>query len=193
MNKSQIFSAAPQTATTNAITYFLIETKYEGPYDNAPAYVDLDTITISRAAPIDSIMGVLGYCGTVGEMSVYLHGRYPTIEAAREAIYSMWDAVRDRDPQGYRYQSIDKNVVEVYKPGRYTPLSSEASCDWAMAEIFRDIEADTTDERIAEIVAESEARSNRNGYTHHKSLRYIIEDYRNEKYAALRSLNQSGK
>jgi hypothetical protein len=68
-------------------------------------------------------------CGTTNDWAVYAHGEYATIEEARAAITEKFGEVRDSDANGDSFESDDEDVVEAYKPGKYAPMSSQATAD----------------------------------------------------------------
>lgn len=163
--------------------FYVIETKYVGPNQTQDQYVDVDTIEISTSPAITNSSHeerTDGWCGTTNDWSVYAHGEYDTIEEARAAITDKFGEVRDSDANGDSFESDDENVVETYKPGKYAPASSQATADWAYEGIRSDIDADTTDERIAELVAEYEAEANSNGYTLDSDLEDFMRKRRQE-------------
>lgn len=165
--------------------YYIIETKYAGPNQTQDQYVDRDCIEISTSPAISNGSHeecADGWCGTTDGWAVYAHGKYDTIEEARAAITTKFGEVRDSDPNGDSFESDDEDAVETYKPGKYAPLSSEATADWAYDGVQSDIAPDTTDERIAELVAEYEAEARRNGYT----LDSYLEDFMQEQRQNLR-------
>lgn len=147
--------------------YYVIETIYAGPDPSQDQYADADTIDIRTTPALTNLSKesrLEGWCGTTHDWAVYAHGKYATIEEARAAITEKFGTVRDSDlgeDDEYEYEG----VVEVYKPGKYTPMSSQATEDWSYEAIQADIEADTTDERIDELVAEYEDNANSDGYT----------------------------
>ena len=161
--------------------YYIIQTAYAGP--NRSQHVDADTIKISTAPAITNSSHeeiTEGWCGTTNDWAVYAHGQFDTIEAARAAIAETFGDVRDSDPNGDRFESDDECAVEIYKPGKYEPMSSEATADWAYEGILSDIDADTTDEQIAELVAMYEADANSNGYTLNSDLADLMDERRQE-------------
>jgi hypothetical protein len=163
--------------------YYVIETKYVGPNKGQDQYVDVDKIEISTSPAITNSSHeerTDGWCGTTDDWAVYAHGEYDTIEEARAAIIEKFGEVRDSDPNGDRFESDDEDVVETYKPGKFAPMSSHATADWAYEGIQSDIEADTSDERIAELVAMYEAEANSMGYTLHGDLEDFMYERRQE-------------
>lgn len=165
--------------------YYIIETKYVGPNQTQDQYVDVDMIEISTSPAITNSSReerTEGWCGTTNDWAVYAHGEYATIEEARAAMTEKFGEVRDSNANGDSFESNDENVVETYKPGKYVPMSSQATADWAYESIQSDIEADTTDARIDELVVEYEAEANSNGYT----LASDLEDFMQERRKELR-------
>jgi len=163
--------------------YYIIETNYVGPNQTQDQYVDVDTIEISTSPAITNSSHeerIEGWCGTTGDWAVYAHGEYATIEEARAAITEKFGEVRDSDANGDRFDSDDEDVVATYKPGKYAPMSSQATADWAYEGFKSDIEAETTDARIAELVAEYEAEANSNGYTLSRDLEGFMQERRQE-------------
>jgi hypothetical protein len=161
--------------------YYIIETNYVGPDQTNDQYVDADTIEIRTSPAITNSSHEArtdGWCGTTNDWAVYAHGEYATLEEARTAIAEKFGEVRDSDANGYSFESDDDDVVETYKPGKYAPMSRQATADWAYEGIQLDIEADTTDERIVELVAEYEAEANRNGYTLDSCLADLMQERR---------------
>ena len=148
--------------------YFIITTTYIGPNQTEDQYVDADKIEISTSPAITNSSHeerTEGWCGTTNDWSVHAYGEYATIEEARAAIIETFGDVRDQDPCGDIFESDDEDVVEVYKPGKYAPLSRQATADCSYEWIQADITADTTDERISELFAEYEEEANSHGQT----------------------------
>lgn len=164
--------------------YYIIETKYVGP--NQDQNVDADTIEIT-AAPAKTNMShevrTEGWCGTTNDWSVYAHGEYETLEAAQIAAQEIWGDVRDASPDGYSFESDAPEVVAVYKPGKYAPMSRQETADWTHDGMRSDITAETTDEQIAELVDEYEGYANSDGYTLDSDLSEMMTRYRDEKIA----------
>lgn len=163
--------------------YYIIETNYVGPNRTQDQYVDVDTIVISTSPAMTNLSHVErteGWCGTTNGWSVSAHGAYATIEEARAAIAEKFGDVRNCDADGDSFESDDEDVVETYRPGKYAPLSSQATADWAYEGIQSDIDAATSDERIAGLVAEYEAEANSIGYCLHSDLENFMLERRQE-------------
>lgn len=163
--------------------YYIIETKYVGPNQAQGQYADVDKIEIRTSPAVTNSSHeekTEGWCGTTNDWAVYAHGVYATIEAARAAITDKFGEVRNSHPSGDSFESDDEDVVEIYKPGKYAPMSRQSTADWAYEGIQSDIGADTTDERIAELVAEYEAEANSMGYTLDSHLEDFMKERRQE-------------
>lgn len=166
------------------IMYYIIETCYVGPNQNQDRYVDFDKIEISLSPATTNSsheVCISGWCGTTDDFSVHAHGEYSTLEEARAAISERFGGeVRKCDANGDSFEPDQEDVVEVYKPGKYAPMSSESTADWAYDAIQADIAADTTDERIAELVTIYETEANNNGYTLNSHLEDFMQERRQE-------------
>lgn len=158
--------------------YYIIENNYVGPNQTQDQYVDADKIEISTTPAMTNSSHeerTEGWCGTTNDWAVFAHGAYATIEEARAAITEKFGEVREFEGNG---NSVD--VVETYKKGKYAPMGRQETADWAYEGMRSDIKAETTDERISELVAEYEADANRNGYTLDSKLEDFMLDRRQE-------------
>lgn len=164
--------------------FYIIETKYVGP--NHDQNVDADTVEITTVpAETNSSHEVRteGWCGTTNDWSVYAHGEYETLEAAKKAVKEIFGEVRDCDSERHDFGGYDTAAVEVYKPGKFSPMSRQETADWAHDGMRSDITADTTDEQIAELVAEYEGYANSDGCTLDGDLEDMMIRYRDDKRA----------
>lgn len=165
--------------------HYIIETKYVGPNKTQQQYVDANKIEICTAPAITNSSHeerTEGWCGTTNDWAVYAHGEFATIVEARAAITEKFGEVRDSDASGDRYETEDENVVEIYKPGKYEPMSRQATADWTDETIQSEIKDYTSDECIAELVAKCEAEANSYGYTLNSDLVKFMQDRRQEMY-----------
>lgn len=164
--------------------FYVINQIYIGPNQDDERYVDADTIQVwTTPARTNSSKEerIEGWCGTTNDWSLHAHGEYPTIEAATAAVMEKFGPVRTHDG-GDRFGNPydDDEVVAVFKPGKYRPMSREHTGDWAYSSVLTDITADTTDERIQALVTEYEADANSEGHTLHSSLGEIMKERREE-------------
>lgn len=165
------------------IMYYIIETNYVGPNQDQDNYVDADKIEISTSPAITNSsheVCIDGWCGTTNDWAVYAHGEYSNIDLARAAITEKFGEVRSFDANGYSFESDDKEVIEIYKPGKYEPLSSEATANWSYDYIQSDINVETTDVHIAELVVEYQSIANSEGYALHGNLEDFMRERRQE-------------
>lgn len=146
-------------------SFYVITSTYSGP--NRGQHIDDDTVEIWSTPARRNMSGEVitqGWAGTTNDWSLNAHGEFDTYEDALQSILSQWD-VRDADRYGDEFSSDDKDVLAVFKPGQYIPMNSEDTASWIFEALQSDIFADTTDERIEELVAEYEASANAEGYT----------------------------
>jgi len=163
--------------------FYLINHKYVGPNQDTDRYVDADTIEIGTTpARTNSSKEVRteGWCGTTNDWALYAHGEYDSLEAARAAIAEIFGDVRERDPNGEEFSHFSDGTVAVFKPGKHEPMSRQTTADWSYPGIRDDITADTTDERIAELVKEYEGAANAEGYTLDSDLDVFMKARRQE-------------
>jgi hypothetical protein len=163
--------------------YYIIEIKYVGPNQDQDQFVDADRIEISAvSARTNSSHEVrtTGWCGTNNDWATYAHGAYDSIPEADFEIAKKFGEVRDCEPNGDELPTHDEDIVAVYKPGRFEPMSSQATADWAYEGILADIDDDTTEARIVELVAEYEEEANSNGYTLDRDLWQFMRAHRQE-------------
>ncbi|MGK8233930.1 hypothetical protein ACLGGT_07080 [Roseovarius sp. MS2] len=153
--------------------YYVIETNYIGPNQTQDKYVDADKIQISTSQPTISNR-------SQEDWAIFAHGEYATVEEARAYIVEEFGDVRKCNPYDESFSSHDEAIVELYKPGNYTLMSIEATSNWVDSAIQFDINADTTDERIDELVAKYEADVNSEGYTLNSVVKSIMQYRRQE-------------
>jgi hypothetical protein len=172
--------------------FYVIEFNYVGP--NLDQYCDADTIEIRKNPPITNSskeICIEGWCGTTSDWSVYAHGEYPTIEEARKVIANEFGEVRNFDIDDSSSEYEDDDVIEIYKLGKYGSMSSQETAEWAYDWLQEEIKANTTDERILELVAEFEAEANRHGGTLHSDLFEFMEQHREGLRADLENENEN--
>lgn len=165
--------------------YYVIETSYVGPNQTDDRYCDVNKIEIRTSPAITNMSReerTEGWCGTTNDWAVYAHGEYATIDAARAAIAEKFGEVRDSDPDcdAFELPPYSDDIVEIFRPGKYAPMGRQATANWAYEGIQADVGADTTDERIAELVAEYEGEANTAGYTLDSDLEDFMKKRRQE-------------
>ena len=123
--------------------YYIVEVKYCGPNRNDAEHVDRDRYEIMTTPPRIIETGEVctgGYLGASHNTVRYALGEYDSLSAAEYALQT--------GPLRYtqfRHDPLDDfpyNVVAVYRPGRFPPMSDEALDQWL--EYSVDIAADDT-------------------------------------------------
>lgn len=148
------------------MTYYVIEQNYVGPNPDDDERIDSHIVRISREPARANMSGeprITGWCGTTNDLNVHAHGEYETLEAAIDAVSSHFGAVRDREIEVDR-DDVDVIVAE-FAVGQFQPLGADAVCDYLSTMPEDDITADTTDERLGELVEQYEAAANGEGLT----------------------------
>lgn len=142
-------------------TYYVLSSEYVGP--NLSDRCNSHTVHITTEpgrTNMSNEVRVDGWLGTSNDWAAYAHGEYDSIESARAAVIEMLgENHRLIDNDEY-----DESVVETYAASKYVEWDADNSITWCY-ESRREITADTTDERIAEIVAECEEYANDEGNT----------------------------
>lgn len=153
--------------------YYVIEKSYVGPNQKQDCYVDVSHVDICTFHAVTNGSHeerINGWCGTTNDWSVNAYGEYASIEAARSAIADIFGDVREFNIDGDYFEFDDESVVESYKFGKYIPLSSEESFDWAYGGIAVHIHVGMTDKQVEEYVVALEEEANKNGFTLDSSL-----------------------
>lgn len=166
---------------SNIIMFYIIEKNYVGP--NIGEYVDADMIIISTSPAVSNSSReekIEGWCGNNNDWAIHAHGEYATIEEARAAITNIFGEVRKSDANGDSFSDNAEGIVETYKEGKFEPVSRQETADWAYDLIQADIKADTSDERIGELVDQYEEEANSLGYTLDSDLEDFMKERRQE-------------
>ena len=146
--------------------YYVVETKYVGPNQDQDQYVDADHIDITTTPAAGNMSGeecLEGWCGTTDDWAVFAHGAYKTLEEARQAVEKKFAPCREDDDleQYAEYEG----VVARFRLGEYAPMSKNMAADWLYSGMEQDIAAETSDQRLAELVEEYETEANYQGST----------------------------
>lgn len=158
--------------------YYVIETSCVNSNQS-----DTTTIEICESPAHKNMSGevcINGWAGTTNNWSVDAHGEYETVEAARASINKQFGEVRDADNNGESFEPNRMDAVEVYKLGKYTPMSAAESEDWVYPAMETDINIATSDEKLAELAVSYEAMANDEGYAL-SDVADTLEKYRDEK------------
>lgn len=148
--------------------FYVVKKSYVGFDFKQDRYVDTDTIEIRTRPVRDFFNGgacVKGWCGSYGDMAIEAYGEYETVKEAYAAITRIFGGARGIDVHTDDFKPYDDCVVAIYKPGKYTPLSAEASVNLVWSGIEEDVRADSTDEELEALFVEYEKKSNECGTT----------------------------
>lgn len=160
--------------------YYIIETNYVGP--NHDQHMDDDDIRISTVPARGNSTGEViteGWCGTTNDRAVYAHGGHESVDAAKAAIAKKFGYVRYEDANGDDFLTHHYgDIVAVCKPGKYEQMSRQGTADWAHESIQSDITAETTDEKLAELLEDYAWEANDQGYQPHSDLIDFMTDHR---------------
>ncbi len=155
--------------------FYVVQHSYVGPNQND--HVDSDRIEItteparSNMAPYGII--TKGWCGTTNDWRVEAFGVFDDIDAARVQVETFGE-MREIEV----FHSGDE-MAEIYKFGKFAPMSREGTGNWAYEGVLCSVDAATTDQDIHDLVAEFEASANDEGYSLDEDyLREMIEDHR---------------
>lgn len=163
--------------------YYIIETNYVGV--NQDQHIDDDTVEISTAPAIyNSSLEICldGWCGTTSDYAIYAHGDYPTIDAAREAVGAIFGDVRERNSAGDYYidQNSDRDIVAIYRKGRYEPMSREHTGNWLYDSMTSDITVETSYDEIKTLLADYKSAATDEGCTLHPDAEEMMLEYRQQ-------------
>ena len=155
--------------------YYVIEEKYAGA--NQDQHLDDNTIKITtEPARTNSSHEICldGWCGTTDDWAVYARGAYDSKEAAEKFIKTLYKDTRETD-----FDDNDQSIVAVYKPGKYEPISKEATGNFIFDSLQESVATSTTDDEISALVDDWEREANGQGCTLTGAYDMAVE-YRDE-------------
>lgn len=130
-----------------------------------------------------------GWLGTTNDWSLHAYGESETLDEAKSKISELCDGkFREIEPEehdSYYNDGRDDVCLTPYKymvlAGAYEELNGEGSANFAWEGSRQDITADTTDERIAELVKGYEELANgENATLDASAVEQVLKDRRNE-------------
>ena len=156
--------------------HYVIEENYVGP--NQDQNIDADTIKITTEPARKNMSNEVcldGWCGTTNDWATYARGEFPNLEAAEAYIKANYKDAREIDD----FYDEGGTVKAVYKPGKYEPISKEATGEFIFDSLQESVNASTTDDEITALVDEWEAAANDEGWTLTDAFDLAVA-YRNE-------------
>ena len=116
-----------------------------------------------------------GWAGTTQDFSVFAHGEYHSQEDAQKAIEKLFGDVRYEDENG-PFASMDNDTVLVCKPGKFAPMTKQATVDWLYDACNSEITENTTDDELEEMLKQAQEEAERFGMElYHCGLDFLTE------------------
>ena len=116
-----------------------------------------------------------GWCGTTNDWATYARGEFPNLEAAEAYIKANYKDAREIDD----FYDEGGTVKAVYKPGKYEPISKEATGNFIYDSLVDSVTQTTTDDEIRALVDDWEREANGQGCTLTGAYDMAVE-YRDE-------------
>ena len=126
------------------MNYYIVEKHYRGPNPRDVEHIDFNRFEISTTPPRYEFMGFTprGWLGTYDNVDLYAHGIYDSLAAAEVAVKALLSGEFRRDPD----DDLPPDVLAVYRPGRYAPITDDALIQWLEYRI--EVSADDDDEEL---------------------------------------------
>ena len=124
--------------------YYIVEKHYIGPNPRDGEHIDFNRFEVTTKPPRhkEGRICVYGWLGTYDSMDLYAHGAYDSLAAAEYAVKALLDGEFRRDPD----DDLPLDVLAVYRPGRYAPITEDALIQWL--EYMIEVSADDDDEEL---------------------------------------------
>ncbi len=125
--------------------YYIVEKHYIGPNPRDVEHIDFNRFEVTTKPPRHESKGLVlqGWLGTYDSVDLYAHGVYDSLAAAEWAVKEvLLSGAFRRDPD----DDLPPDVLAVYRPGRYAPITDDALLQWL--EYMIDISADDDDEEL---------------------------------------------
>ncbi|WP_419625009.1 hypothetical protein [Thiolapillus sp.] len=125
--------------------YYIVEKHYIGPNPRDVEHIDFNRFEVTTKPPRDKEkrICVKGWLGTVDEVDRYAHGVYDSLAAAQHYIQTRlltWGFRQDPE------DDLPPDVLAVYRPGRYPPITDDALIQWLEYKI--EVSADDDDKTL---------------------------------------------
>ena len=124
--------------------YYIVEKHYIGPTPRDVEHIDFNRFEITTKPPRDKEkqIRVIGWLGTYGNVDLYAHGAYDSLAAAEWAVKALLSGAFRRGPD----DDLPPDVLAVYRPGRYEPITDDALIQWL--EDMIEVSADDDDKEL---------------------------------------------
>ena len=110
--------------------YYIVEFTYSGPNRNDAKHVDFNRFEITTTPPKNATGAICweGWLGMSNNVTRFALGRYDSLTVAEYRLQNgplLHQRFR-RDPE----EELPPDVLAVYRPGRFPPMSDEALDQW---------------------------------------------------------------
>ncbi|WP_419639751.1 hypothetical protein [Thiolapillus sp.] len=125
--------------------YYIVEKHYIGPNPHDVEHIDFNRFEVTTKLPTHESKGLVlqGWLGTYDNVDLYAHGLYDSLAAAEWAVKEVFlSGAFRRDPD----DNLPSDVLAVYRPGRYTPITDDALIQWLEYKI--EVSADDDDTEL---------------------------------------------
>ena len=124
--------------------YYIVEKHYIGPTPRDVEHIDFNRFEVTTKPPRDKEkqIRVIGWLGTYDNVDLYAHGAYDSLAAAEVAVKALLSGEFRRGPD----DDLPPDVLAVYRPGRYKPITDDALIQWLEYRI--EVSADDDDKEL---------------------------------------------
>ncbi|WP_419607586.1 hypothetical protein [Thiolapillus sp.] len=108
-------------------------------------HIDFNRFEVTTKLPRHESKGLVfqGWLGTYDNVDLYVHGIYDSLAAAEWAVKEvLLSGAFRRDPD----DDLPSDVLAVYRPGRYPPITDDALIQWLEYRI--EVSADDDDKEL---------------------------------------------
>lgn len=158
--------------------YYIISSEYLGP--NKPGWHIVTVETEPGKTNMSHEERTKGYLGTSNDVRQYAHGAYETEDEACAAALALAE-IGAPGSQKIGSSEYDSTVIAVYRVG-YERWNADGSQAWVYPGMHEDINADTTDKQIQELVDNYEKILNEEhgGTLDYYAVYDMMSDYRDK-------------
>jgi hypothetical protein len=175
----QIDATFEEPAHLKAKSFYVLDHKYVGPNENPnPSEILISTEPAYTNQSHELILD--GWAGTTNDWSTTAYGEYPSLAAAKEAVFKVFGETRLVDNDGEDIDSPGTHIVLVMKPGKYDGMTMDEIEDWIYEFKEVNVNVDTTAAEFDQFASECEAHANELGSTMAGAAQEIFTQYQIE-------------
>lgn len=156
--------------------FYVVSRDYIGVDQGDAQFVDASSIEITHdpgdceTTHNDWVNRLLGEFSTLEEARSFINGCFGE-DIRRVTAYSDFRPEEGAD-------SIDGDSIELYKPGRYAPMTEDETEDWIFEGVQNHVDSATSDDEVSDLLCDFEAGANEEGLTLNANAREVIEQAR---------------